>query len=100
RGGGGDLEGAGPQRLHRDIQRPSCCSRGHLGSARDELFDLALDRLLDDPAPVRVAWKGLGELPGLLELDVRWERRDFRVRDRLIDHDALMREGLIPGRAD
>src|SRR5579875_329118 len=85
----------------RDAQRPPSVEPSpSCRSASDELLELALERLLDDPAGVRVARQGHRELLGLLELDVRRQRRHLRVGDRLVDDEALGGERLIPRGAD
>src|SRR5215212_12185318 len=66
--------------------------------AGGELLELALERLLDNPRRVRVALEqGLGHLLGLIEADVRRQRRHFGVGDGLVEDRAVRRERLIPG---
>src|SRR5215212_3694710 len=66
--------------------------------AGGELLELALERLLDNPRRVRVALEqGLGHVLGLLETDVRWQRRHLGIGYGFVEHGPVGRERLIPG---
>src|ERR1051325_4295873 len=69
-------------------------------SAGYELFELALERLLDDPSGVLVTGQRLGQLLGLLEADVRRQRQDLRIGDRLEQDGTVVGKRLVPGWTD
>src|SRR3954465_11213332 len=69
-------------------------------SAVDEFLQLALDRLRDDLAARRVAGQRLRQLLRLIEADVRRQRRDLRIGDRLDQHRLVGAERLVPGADD
>src|SRR5436309_11667905 len=69
---------------------------GAAASAGDELLELPLHRLLDDAAGVGIARQRLGHLLGLLEADVRRQRRDLGIGYRLVDHWYVRGQRLVP----
>src|SRR5690348_12842010 len=70
-------------------------------SMRQQLFRELLDGLLDDAGLVRVALpQRRGEGLGLLERDVRRQRRNVRVGLHLEHDGRARRQRLVPGRGD
>src|SRR5204862_2164762 len=67
-------------------------------SAVHELLHLAHEGLLRDVRRGRVALhQRLRHVLGLVDPDVRRQRRDLRVGDRLVDHRTVGRQRLVPG---
>ena len=69
--------------------------------AVEQLLRLGLQRLAHDPAARGIALRQrLREVLGLLELDVRRQRRHLGIDDRLDDDRPVGGQGPLPGRRD